>query len=146
MKAVRTILNFLVYIAIVGGIVWGLPQFLSWKFGTPYPIAAITSGSMWPILHEGDLIFIRAVPKNELNVGDVVVWQNDKGFTIHRIVKLEEKRLVTKGDANFKNDEPVAYAEVVGRTLVWSENKPVRIPYLGFISVFGAQALGSQTP
>ena len=146
MKAVRTIFNFLVYVAIVGGIVWGLPQFLSWKFGTPYPIAAITSGSMWPSLQEGDLIFIRSVPKEELAVGDVVVWQNNKGFTIHRIVKLSANTLTTKGDANFKEDEPVSYDGVVGRTLLWSEGKPVRIPYLGFISVFGAEALGSQTP
>ena len=136
-KVFKTILEFGIYAAIVAGIVWGVPNFLSWKLGTQYPIAAITSGSMWPSLHTGDLV-LKKVPKEELSLGDIVVWENSQGFTIHRIVKLNADTLVTKGDANFTEDVPVAYDDVVGRNLLWSKNAPVRIPYLGYISVWGA--------
>ena len=56
----------------MGVIIFGLPKFLSWSLDTPYPLASITSGSMWPALHEGDLVFIEGVEKDELKVGDIV--------------------------------------------------------------------------
>ena len=39
---------------------------LSWYLDTPYPMAAITSGSMWPVLKEGSLVFIKSVKKKKL--------------------------------------------------------------------------------
>lgn len=137
-KLLKGIVEFGIYVLIIGGIVWGVPNFLSWKLDTQYPIAAITSGSMWPVLEKGDIVFIKKTPKEDLQVGDVVVWQNPGGFTIHRIVELKENTLVTKGDANFSEDAPVAYEDVVGRNLRWGEWY-VRIPYLGYISIWGAK-------
>ena len=133
-SVLKFFLNVAIYAAIVGGIVWGIPNFLSWKLGTSYPIASITSGSMWPSLHRGDMIFIEAVPKEALAVGDVVVWQNPKGFTIHRLVKLNDGTFVTKGDGNFKEDQPVRYEDLVGRALNIF-GKPLRIPYLGYVTI-----------
>lgn len=129
--------NFLLYFLIVVGIIVGLPKFLSWKLNTPYPMAAITSGSMWPALSEGDLVFIEGTEKKDLHVGDIIVFRNAVGgtFTIHRIVRLEEDTLVTKGDANFSEDEPVPYARVVGKNPVVFGYQ-ARIPKLGIITVF----------
>lgn len=130
----KFLLNVGIYITIVAALLYGLPRFLSWYLETPYPIAAITSGSMWPALHTGDLIFIQGVAKEDLKVGDIVVWKNPNGFTIHRVVELNDNTLVTKGDANFKNDDPVAYSNVVGRTYqVFGAN--ARLPYLGIITI-----------
>ncbi|OGF71055.1 signal peptidase I [Candidatus Giovannonibacteria bacterium RIFCSPHIGHO2_12_FULL_44_22] len=138
LKILKFFLNIVIYAAIVGVIVWGLPKYLTKKLGTDYPIAAITSGSMWPALHIGDLVLIQAVSKEDLEVGDIIVWQNDKGFTIHRIAKLNENTLVTKGDGNFTEDAPVKYSDVIGRT-VYRDGNPVRIPYMGYISVWSAK-------
>jgi len=135
---VKFFLNLIVYVLIVVGIVWGLPTFLSWKLGTEYPIAAITSGSMWPVLKEKDLVFIKAVEREDIEVGDIVVWRNEKGFTIHRVVELRDATLITKGDANFKEDKPVKYEDVVGETVEVGD-APLRIPYLGFISIVGGK-------
>ncbi|OGZ44859.1 MAG: signal peptidase I [Candidatus Ryanbacteria bacterium RIFCSPHIGHO2_02_FULL_45_13b] len=134
----KFVLNIVIYIAIVVGVLIGMPRFLAWKLETPYPLAAITSGSMWPVLHEGDLIFIEGVSRSDLAVDDIVVWQNPKGFTIHRITKLNETTLITKGDANFTEDEPVRYEDVIGRTYKLF-GKNARIPYLGMVSVYANQ-------
>jgi signal peptidase I len=139
-KVLKVIVNFLIYIAIVAVIVFGLPTFLSWSLKTSYPMAAITSGSMWPVLHEGDLVFIQGIDKDQLKVGDIIVYRNTAniGFTIHRIVKLEPNDLITRGDANFTDDAPVAYDNVVGRTFqVFGRN--VRLPYLGFVTVYATR-------
>ncbi|MEK7643423.1 MAG: signal peptidase I [Patescibacteria group bacterium] len=130
-------LNVSLYVAIVLGLLFGLPRALSWYLGTPYPIAAITSGSMWPALHTGDLVFIKAVSKENLKVGDVVVWKNDsgKGFVIHRVVRLKDKTFVTKGDANFIEDAPVKYEDLVGKTVqIFGRN--ARLPYFGLVTVY----------
>ena len=123
--------------AIVGAIVYGLPKFLSWSLNTPYPMAAITSGSMWPALNEGDLVFIKGgLKKEDLKEGDVVVYRNERGgsFTIHRIVELSENDFTTKGDANFQEDKPTPYDQLIGKALTLS-GKPLHIPYLGSITV-----------
>ena len=124
-----------IYIGIVVAVLFGLPRFLSWYLVTPYPMAAITSGSMWPALRQGDLVLIEGVKKEDLQVGDIVVWQNPQGFTIHRIVKLNQDTVVTKGDANFTSDVPVNYDEVVGRT-VKILGRNIRLPYFGMVSVY----------
>lgn len=138
-KAKSFLVNFLVYVLIVGGIVFGLPRFLTWALKTPYPMAAITSGSMWPALKEGDLVLIRGISdSSEIQVGDIIVFQNrsNNTLTIHRVVKLGDK-ITTKGDANFTEDAPVDFADVIGETLVL-RGKPIRIPYLGSVTVFAS--------
>ena len=132
----KILLNVAIYAAIVVGILWGVPKFLTWKFGTNVPIAAITSGSMWPVLKTGDMILIRAVAKTDIAEGDIVVWKNNEGFTIHRVVQTNATTIVTKGDANFSEDPPVSYEDVVGEAVEFKPDKPFRIPYLGFISIW----------
>ena len=127
-------LEWLLYIAFIALIIWGTPKVLAKVLDTPYPIASITSSSMWPVLKRGDLVFIKGVSgKAEINLGDIVVYENEKGFTIHRIVKLNEDTFVTKGDANNVEDQPAKYDELMGK-MVTFRGSPVRIPYLGQLS------------
>lgn len=136
-------INIFFFVVIVGGIVWGLPRYLSHSLGSDYPIAAITSGSMWPELHTGDLVFIEHVEKGNIENGDVIVLKNSEGFTIHRVIELRTNTLVTKGDANFRADEPVSYKAIIGRTYE-RNGKPLRIPYLGHISMFASAYYAAQ--
>ena len=98
-------------------------------------MASITSGSMWPELKKGDLILIKGInSKEEINMGDIIIYTNVKGFTIHRVIEMNEDSLVTKGDANNVKDSPIKYEEVVGKTLTIND-KPFRIPFLGTIGL-----------
>ncbi len=139
-SAVRSIINFLIYLAIIMGIVVGLPRGLSWALDTNFPMAAITSGSMWPNLKKGDLVFIKGVHgKEDISVGDIIVYENsdNKTLTIHRVIEMRETELVTKGDANFTNDNPTSYESVIGKTLTIA-GKPARIPQMGNITVYAS--------
>lgn len=134
----KSIVNIASYFVIIFGIVFGLPKFLTWSLNTPYPMAAITSGSMWPALKQGDLVFVQGVSKKEdVAIGDVVVYKNNinNTFTIHRITTLNADTFVTKGDANFTEDAPAPYKDLVGKN-VMVFNMPVRIPYLGFVTMY----------
>ena len=132
----KLIWEVIIYVVIVGGIIYGLPKFLSWWLQTPYPLAAVTSNSMWPVFSRGDLVLIEGVSKSELKVGDIIVYRqiNSPGFTIHRVTQLAENLLTTKGDANFESDEPVKYEQVVGRNLTLGTTA-VHLPYLGSLTM-----------
>ncbi len=139
-RAARFILNLFVYLAIIGGLIFGLPRFLTWALETPYPMAAITSGSMWPVLNEGDLVFIQGgLAPEEIAPGDIIVWRGSdgRGFTIHRVARINGSQIITKGDANFNEDQPIEFDQVVGRALTFRD-RPVHIPYLGSITVLAS--------
>lgn len=144
-SVLRSTFHWLLYFISVGALIWGFPRFLSWKLGTNYPIAAVTSGSMWPELKRGDLVLIQGASKESIGVGDIVVWQQggssansgQAGFIIHRVVKLSEEGVITKGDGNFKEDLLVDWDKVVGKAITRG-GKAFRAPYLGFMSIIGA--------
>jgi len=135
-KVLKSTIGWVLYIALLIGLVYGIPEGLAYVLKTEHPMASITSGSMWPELKKGDLILIKGIDgKEEINIGDVIVYSNIKGFTIHRVIEMNEDSLVTKGDANNVKDSPIKYEEIIGKALTINE-KPLRIPFLGIISVF----------
>ncbi len=127
------IIKVVAYLAFVAAAVYYTPKILSKQLGTPYPLATITSGSMWPLLKTNDLILMKGISGSQAQVGQIIVYKNAGGFTIHRLIRRENGKLITKGDANDIEDKPVAESEVVGRA-VYFKNKPLRIPFLGMVA------------
>lgn len=142
-KKTKSIIENLIYLIIIIALAFGTPKALCYVLNTEYPVASITSGSMWPALKKGDIVFIKGVDKSEFAVDDIIVYKNSlnskqvEDFTIHRIVKLNKKTLKTKGDANNVSDSPIKYEEVVGKTVNFS-NKPLRIPKLGSLTIWAS--------
>jgi len=135
-KILKEVIGWILYVVILVGLIYGIPKGLTRVLKTDYPMASITSGSMWPSLKRGDLILIKGIEsKEEIKVGDIVIYKNPKGFTIHRVIKMNEDTFVTKGDANNVEDAPVRYEELIGKPLTMS-NKPVRIPFVGTLGLF----------
>lgn len=129
--------SLLAYVVIVAMLIVVTPRALSVALNTQYPIAAITSSSMWPSLHVGDLVIIQGVDPATLSVGDIIVYTNElHAFTIHRVVEKDQEAqtIVTKGDANEGNDKPISYDNVVGRLYTMGGWRG-RIPKLGYISM-----------
>jgi len=131
----KNLSGWIIYLAILAGLIYGVPRGLVYILKTPYPMASITSGSMWPELKRGDLVFIKGInSKDEVQLGDIIVYKNQVGFTIHRIVKINGDTVITKGDANNVFDSPVKYGEIIGKALIFNQ-KPFRIPMLGNVSI-----------
>lgn len=138
MKLKRTLINIAVwvlYIAILIALIYGTPKGLAYVLKTEYPMASITSGSMWPALKRGDLILIKGIEgKGDIKENDIIVYKNPNGFTIHRVITLNENTVVTKGDANNVANSPIKYEEIIGKPLT-IKDKPLRIPFLGNINI-----------
>ena len=126
---------WVLYIAVLICLIYAVPKALAYILKTEYPMAAITSSSMWPSLKKGDLVLIKGIQdKKEIKIGDIIVYENPRGFTIHRVIKTGENTLITKGDANNSSDSAIRYEDVIGRTLTFNE-KTMKIPLLGNLSI-----------
>lgn len=108
-----------------------------------WQVFTVVSGSMEPVYHVGDLLYVRPAAPADLQPGDVITFVMNEQLVVgtHRIVEVEDtgERLYfyTKGDANAAMDAaPVAQENVLG-TPVFS------IPLLGYVAAFVQQPPGS---
>jgi signal peptidase len=107
---------------------------------TRTPLVVVASGSMRPVLHEGDILLIEGVRFEEIRAspvdGDIVVYRRpyDGRLIVHRAIAKTSSALITKGDANSSPDPfPVPPDAVVGR---WTG---LMIPHwtgLGYLTLF----------
>lgn len=74
-------------------------------------VATASSGSMEPLILKGDEIEVERVDFANLKKGDVIAFWNDalQNVVVHRFYKLEQGKIVTKGDNNLVAD--VGYVE-----------------------------------
>jgi signal peptidase len=78
-----------------------------------YHLSVVCSGSMNPLLLVDDLVIIRE--SDDINVGDVVVYEKDGDEIIHRVIKTDGDTLTTRGDANTIADDPIEISAVKGK-------------------------------
>ncbi len=118
------------------------------------PLATVASGSMLPLLERGDLVFVEGVNPSHIKVGDIIVYRTCNGaFIVHRVIKVVvqngEVYFVTKGDHNPYTDKMlgqfidcktgsplpgVPARRVVGKVFEVA-GIPIKIPYLGYVSI-----------
>lgn len=89
-----------------------------------YGAAVVLSGSMEPTFSKDDLIFVKET--DELNVGDIVVYQSGNELIVHRIVNIDGDMMVTQGDANNAADPAFEKSAVKGVVIGW-------IPQVGML-------------
>ena len=119
-------------LAIVFGGQLGLQLYL----GTSTPLLAVESESMEPTLYRGDLVIVRAVDVQTLQVDDIIIfkpWYLSDVPVVHRIVQIlnvsGELHFFTKGDNNASPDEDFRLASDILAKVVGS------VRYLGFVTL-----------
>ncbi|WP_200940522.1 signal peptidase I [Cellulomonas sp. Leaf334] len=101
---------------------------------TPF---TVLTGSMQPSMPPGTLVVSRPTPVDDIAIGDVVTYQlrsNEPDVVTHRVIGLGwdstgERSLITRGDANTMDDEPVRAVQVRG-TVAYA------VPYLGYVNTW----------
>ena len=83
--------------------------------------------SMGHTIRSGESVVIRKVPPDRIRFGDIVVFRRDDAWVCHRVLhrRRDGAGIVfrTKGDPMAGFDEPVAYADVLGKVvrIKWPE-------------------------
>lgn len=71
-----------------------------------FRIFRVGSGSMEPNLKVNDIVIIRKV--DDYKVNDIVTYNNNnEEYITHRIIRVNDDEVVTKGDSNNKEDNPI---------------------------------------
>lgn len=97
----------------------------------------ILNGDMFPWLRSGDQVFVRRWSFELLRPGDVILFERNEAFFVHRVIRVEAgngiaKTAITKGDALDAADTPVTEEEFVGRaTRIHRGRRHIDIESLG---------------
>ena len=70
--------------------------------------------SMLPSLWPGDKLTIEMRPFDQVRRGDVVLYARLGRLFIHRVLRVEENQIVTRGDAMPSADVPLVRGELMG--------------------------------
>lgn len=108
---------------------------------TDSPLMVVSSGSMVPTLNVGDIIVVRGVPPEQIQVGTIIIFHSPRNYDmpiVHRVVGVlvegnGQRYFQTRGDSNPVADNwaplpGVPQDHLIGTLLV-------RIPYVGLISL-----------
>lgn len=81
-----------------------------------FRIYRVVSGSMNPYLKIGDFIIIKK--QNKYDTGDIITYDVNHEYVVtHRIVLINGDEIITKGDANNTNDNPIIEQQIVGKVI-----------------------------
>ena len=112
----------LAVIAMIGGVL-------------PVQILYASSGSMEPVISEGDLYVV--VDAGDVQPGDIIAFESDyyNEYVTHRVVEQTDEGYLTQGDANPSTDQegghpPVSERSVVGE-VVTVAGAPITIGGVG---------------
>lgn len=122
---VNLIIIVLVIIAFV--VIWGFVQLNVQKkeyinfFG--YSIFSTETGSMAPTMNKGDIVIVKI--GDEIREKDIITYKKENVFITHRIVSIEQDSIITKGDNNNTEDEPINKEQVIGTVVFIANNVEV---------------------
>lgn len=81
-----------------------------------FPIKIKTFGdSMYPLLHDGDIVFIKKINFNTLKVNDIVCVKKNSSVFTHRIIYRSKNYLITRGDGNVQSDGKIYTKNLIGK-------------------------------
>ena len=98
-----------------------MPMPFGWGF------SVVLSGSMEPTLSINDLVIVHE--QSDYQIDDIVVYQSESILVIHEIVSIDGKEVITKGEANEVEDDPISVSDIKGKAVF-------HIPFVGALIRF----------
>src|SRR5580700_1786408 len=75
----------------------------------------VAGASMVPALWPGDMVTVRRCDLLEIEPDRIIVFRQNERLIVHRMLRWAGDRVVARGDARSRCDEPVRTDEVLGR-------------------------------
>lgn len=78
-----------------------------------YYVFRVVTGSMDNTIKVNDYIIVYKTKNVKAN--DIVTFEKDGAFITHRIIKIDNDIIITKGDANNTEDDPITKDMILGK-------------------------------
>lgn len=88
-----------------------------------YTIFQVITGSMADTIQIKDIVIVKLTQDVEVN--DIITYKSGEDFVTHRVIKMEDNKITTKGDANNSEDTPITKDDVVGKVVFIISNVAV---------------------
>jgi len=75
----------------------------------------VEGDSMHPVIRNGEYVKVIPSTLSKLRRGDVILAATGRGLTAHRIVRISERGIITRGDNSLRVDPLVEPGNIVGR-------------------------------
>ena len=121
-KILNIILNILVIIAIliVLAVIYIFFQIKVLKKGYTnffgYTLMIVQTGSMEKTININDIVIVK-IGKEDLKENDIISYTENSDIITHRIVKIDDNEIVTKGDNNNAVDNSIKKDSVIGKVI-----------------------------
>ena len=79
-----------------------------------YTFFEVASGSMEPVLHLNDVVFVK-ITKDNFKKGDIIAFYAEDAIITHRIIFIDGDIITVKGDSNNVVDKPITTNQVIGK-------------------------------
>ncbi len=110
-----------------------------------YSFFQVATGSMADTIQTNDIVIVKIT--KDVQEGDIITFNQNGNIITHRIVQINNGKILTKGDANNAVDEEIEYGQVIGKVVyifkdieVWKnvfQTPTVYIPMIITILLFG---------
>lgn len=120
-KTIEIILNiiiFLIFVLIIFASIYIVQTKILHKeyadiFG--YTGFEVITGSMSGTIEVGDVIIVQIT--KDVTENEIIVYKEGNSFITHRIIKVNEQNIITKGDANNSEDKEIDREQVLGKVI-----------------------------
>ena len=118
----KKVLNFVIYLMIFVIIILLLYGIIQKKitgesytnlFG--YTFLEVLTGSMSGTIEIGDGVIVKIT--SDIQKEDIIVYKKEENLITHRLIEMEKDKLITKGDANNVQDDPITKDMVIGKVV-----------------------------
>ncbi len=118
----RKVLNIVIYMMIFVILILLLYSIIQRKttgekytnlFG--YTFLEVVTGSMAGTIEIGDGVIVKLT--SDIKEKDIIVYKKEEILITHRLIKMEDNSLLTKGDANNVQDDPITKDVVIGKVI-----------------------------
>ena len=113
----RVLAVFAIMVTLISSLYFGRLNFLGFR------LFFIMSQSMEPTIHMNQIILAKVVDVDDITIGDIVACQRGDGLlkqvVIHRVLSMEDNRIILQGDNNAKSDPPIEADRILYRVVVY---------------------------
>lgn len=85
-----------------------------------YSFFQVKTGSMSGTLEIGDIIAVKLT--KDVKKDDIITYEKEQILITHRIIEKQGESIITKGDANNAEDEPITKKDVIGKVVYTLKN------------------------
>lgn len=79
-----------------------------------YSFFQIETGSMAGTIEIEDIIIIK-LGNEDIKKDDIITFRQDNNLITHRVIKIEDEKIITKGDSNTSEDKPITKDDIIGK-------------------------------